>query len=287
MSALARGLNASERLALKGSLLKLKLNENLDNVKFWGKILGQDKDYLIAQAYAHGKDITKVFYFSEDGGVTFSKLPEVNDWITDKASRATGPFTGNPAFLYKEPKPKKEGEEDDEEEEEEEPEEEEEEDEDGNPIPKVVDPSKRKISETERLASVVSDIERDTCVVPRGAFHLTPTGDIVKNGNFRGLSAEEARKLSSYLLFRNAESEKTLARVRQTSVNNNPDCLDRVGEGEPRGVWSLQFDSLGLTASVRSLVWPGFALEHEIGSSEYKGAYFGSGERNVDIMFML
>lgn len=51
---------------------------------------------------------------------------------------------------------------------------------------KKVDPSKRKLTELERLAETVQRIDRATCVVPKGAFYLTATGDIVRNDSFKG-----------------------------------------------------------------------------------------------------
>lgn len=42
------------------------------------------------------------------------------------------------------------------------------------------------IKEEDRLASVVSDIDHDVRIVPRGAFVKTPTGQIFGNRSFEG-----------------------------------------------------------------------------------------------------
>lgn len=71
----------------------------------------------------------------------------------------------------------------------------------------------RKLTELERLAFVVDSIENSTCVVPRGAFYITATGDISANRNFGGLSYKDAASLDNYLLFRAPQNERTLAKV--------------------------------------------------------------------------
>lgn len=184
--------------------------------------------------------------------MTFSKLPEVDDFVVAKSKIVSGLFTGNPANTYKDPNAPKE-------EEEEEPEEEEEEG-----AAKVPDPSKRKLNELERLSYVVEGIEADCCVAPRGAYFLTPTGSIKKNSAFEGLSSADIADVSNFLLFRDPESAKTLARIRKLGVSNNFDFLDVVGEGAPAGVWVSQLDASGAQIKLRSLVWPGYEYKIEV-----------------------
>ena len=45
------------------------------------------------------------------------------------------------------------------------------------------------IKEEDRLASVVADIDEDVKIVPRGAFVKTPTGLVVPNRSFEGISS--------------------------------------------------------------------------------------------------
>ena len=42
------------------------------------------------------------------------------------------------------------------------------------------------IKEEDRLASVISEINDDVRIVPRGAFMKTPTGQVVTNRSFEG-----------------------------------------------------------------------------------------------------
>lgn len=267
--------------------MKIKLNENYDEVAFWGKIMGKQRDYLIGCATSIGENIQKSFYFSSDNGLTFSKLQPVDEWVAERCVKTRGMFTGNPAQTLKDPfKVPKAGDEGDEEEEEPEPEENEgdEGDEKGE---KEVDPSKRKLNETERLSWTVKAIDDDTCLVPRGTYFLTPTGDITRNETFKGLRQAEACKLDSYLLFRDPQCNATFARVRKLGVNNNFDFLDTVEQDKPRGLWSLQSDESGSKVAMRSLVWTGFEFSLDLNTQCSQKAYYGYGCRNDDVLFMI
>lgn len=271
-------LNVAQRLAIRTSLNKLRINENNPSIVFWGKVAGTTRDYFLAQATTATDKITKSFYFSADEGVTFSKLPEVDDFITSKVGHANGMFTGNPANLYKDPNQPA-----GDDEEEEEPADDE--DEDGEE--KAPDPSKRKLTELERLAHTVVCIDQDTCVVPRGAFQMTPVGLIEKNKGFEGLSPSDCAKLSSYLLMRDPQSEQTMKRIRKLGVSNNPDFLDGVTEDQPAGVWVAQVSEGLSQVRLRSLLWPGYEFKLQVDAGTYAGAYFGLGLKNDDVMFML
>ena len=52
--------------------------------------------------------------------------------------------------------------------------------------------------------------------------------------------------------------------------------------------WSLHIDDSGLLILLRSLEWPGFEYRLQAGSTHaFDGAYFGTGEHNDDLLFML
>jgi hypothetical protein len=46
---------------------------------------------------------------------------------------------------------------------------------------------KQLLKEEDRLAAAVQKIEQEAFIVPRGAFILQPTGEIVKNRLFEGI----------------------------------------------------------------------------------------------------
>lgn len=272
---LGASLSVAQRLAVRASLNKLKINEDNSNINFWGKISGSAKDYLIAVGTRTNESINKVFYFSSDEGLSFAKLPSVDDFIREKSRNVRGFFTGNSSFLYKDPNAVNGGEDEEEEEDGEEAEE------------KPVDPSKRKLNELERLSFTVESIDSDTCVIPRGAYFLSPTGNIKKNNAFEGLNFAQAGEIKNYLLFRDPSSIATINQIRKVGVSNNFDFLDAVTESHPAGAFTIHLDNSGTQTSARSLVWPGYEFKLEVNSGTYGGAYFGTGQKNVDVLFML
>jgi len=287
-------LNTAQRVAVKASIAKLRLSLNLNNnttLTLFGKIHGQVKDYLILVATSVTTTIDKSYFFSLDGGITFSKLPEIDDFIREQNAKVRGEFTGNPAKKHRNPNIKRaagdeeKGDDDDEEE----PEEEEpaaDEDADGEEVKeKKVDPSKRRLTEIERVTAAVVAIDQSTTIVPRGAFFMTATGDIHKNESFTGLSPADAGKLGSYQLFRSPVDARTLAAIRKAGVSNNADFLDSVADA--KGEWALQVDDSGTAISIRSLVWLGFEYHLDVASNRFCGAYFGHGQRNTDLAFMI
>lgn len=247
---LGKKLNLSQEIAVKNSLQKIKLNENLATIAFWGAITGAENDYLIAMATSTSSVIAKSFYCSVDDGLSFSKMPETDSFVDENASAIQSMFKGNLAQVYS------------------------------------TSDSERKLTELERLAWVAKAIENDTAMVPRGAYSRTPTGEIVPCSGFAGLSPADAAKLDNYLMFRNPALPSTLARARKAGVSNNTDFLDVVGEGKP-GAFSLQQDESGSRTSVRSLEWLGHSFSLNAGDSAGTPVYFGDGIKNVDLGFMV
>jgi len=101
-------LNIAQRLAVSNALTKLKINEKLPHIAFWGKITGVSNDYLLAVAISSTSNIEKRFYFSVDSGITFARLPTSDEWVREKIRKVFSKmpgllFTGQPAFLYKDP----------------------------------------------------------------------------------------------------------------------------------------------------------------------------------------
>jgi len=282
------GLNVSQRVATRNSLMKIKLNENWGEVVFWGKIIGKQRDYLIGVATSTSETIKKCFYVSYDNGLTFSKLPPADEWVSERCAKTRGMFTGNPAQVLKDPfKIPKVGDDDEEEEEPEEEEEEGGDEGDGEKKEKEFDPSKRKLNELERLAYTVENCDRDTSIVVRGQYYLTPTGDIAANRSFKGLTQAESCRLDSYLLFRDPICNATFARIRKLGVNNNFDFLDTVEQDKPKGLWSLQSDESGSVVTLRSLVWTGFEFVLDVNTQSTRRCYYGYGNRNDDVLFMI
>eukprot|EP00163_Fabomonas_tropica_P016607 TRINITY_DN2971_c0_g1_i3.p2 TRINITY_DN2971_c0_g1~~TRINITY_DN2971_c0_g1_i3.p2 ORF type:complete len:205 (+),score=71.36 TRINITY_DN2971_c0_g1_i3:295-909(+) len=146
---------------------------------------------------------------------------------------------------------------------------------------------RHRITEEVRLAALVNSIDDDTSVVPRGAALIDQADRVSMNSHFQGLSSKEAGNLSFYLHFRppRVVPKKTL--LEKSRLNMAIDFLDRIDEDVPAGSWSIQYDGTGTTASVRSLLWPGYIAYHCPGSRRFGAIYNGNGVRNADIGFML
>lgn len=53
------------------------------------------------------------------------------------------------------------------------------------------------------------------------------------------------------------------------------------------GSWSLQFERGSGLVTLRSLLWLGYSVFHVPGTSRYGSIYVGTGEKNMDLPFML
>lgn len=63
VSILSQCLTVGQKVAIKNALTKIKLQENLTNLRFWGRITGTNGDYFIAIATQIGQAIEKKFYW--------------------------------------------------------------------------------------------------------------------------------------------------------------------------------------------------------------------------------
>jgi len=257
-----KSLNLGQRLAVSKALTKIKIQQNVDNVVFWGKITGSQKDYLIAKSVETGKlEFKKTFYISVDGGVSFSELQPCSEISAKKASGMQSKlFTGNPQLKYG-PAPENEDEE--------------------NKTPDT------RLTEEERVAYTVAAIENCTAVVPKGAYALTANNRVVVNSAFKGFSSGSAKQLSSYVQFRAPQDHKTITKTRCRGSTNTTDFLDGIANAKPNGVWSVQTDSSGSKVTIRNLQWLGYEFHTTVGSSFFDGAYFGDGTINQDVALML
>jgi len=261
-------LSLEERSGLQAAATKLRLDAGLKNVYFWGKMSGSERDYFICFGIGDSTQYPrKSFFFCTSGDFTLQSFPAMTEEFSAKANAVQGPFKGDPTELL--------GEEDEEEEEEEE-----DEDEEGEAKPKKI-----KFSEMHRLAHVVAQIDADTAVVPRGAFIMGATHYIERNTAWGGLSASEAQDMSNYFHFRQATGLMQKSVLERRGMVQSTDFLDSLAEDTPQGVWSLRLSMATNKATLRSLLWPGYFAYVACDSQRYGGAYFGSGQKNMDIAF--
>jgi radial spoke head protein 9 len=315
-------LNIQERTALQSSLTLLRNDNHFHTVVYWGKILGVRNDYHIAQGYPGSILDKKITFYSNDGGISWNQLNPVDEKHLRYLTRIYGMFMGDPSYGYsfekiylegekeeeerlkkieeekreeekkrkaEEEKKEKEGDEEEEENEEEEEEKEEEEEEEDDEEEKSKEPKPEIviIPEEVRLSYVILCIDKDTSVVPRGAYILLPDNSVSKNDLFQGLTKLQAGKLKNYFHLRKPEILPNKTLLEREQLNKNIDFADSLDEDIPSRCWSLQYiDSYNLVIG-KSLLWPGYVFYHRIQSNVYGAYYVGTGEKNNDLCFML
>lgn len=91
-------LNVDEKLQLKLSLGQLQSELALDNISFWGKIIGTVKDYYIAYSLDYGKKShgfpSKNFYWCSSSNFIFATLPAPIEKFAKDLTELNVFFTG-------------------------------------------------------------------------------------------------------------------------------------------------------------------------------------------------
>lgn len=168
-------LNIEERYKLEIALNDLHLDIKSDEMWFWGKIVGVEKDYYIAVAVffrEHYLFPRKKFYFCSSSNFVFSELPELKDHHFKDFVKYNTYFIGNPDIILESYiNEEEEGDLDEEEEKED-----------------VFKPKLKlkNLTESDRLAYVVRSIDFDTSVVPEGAFKMLPINEMRRNDTYTG-----------------------------------------------------------------------------------------------------
>ncbi|NWX33266.1 RSPH9 protein, partial [Notiomystis cincta] len=143
------------------------------------------------------------------------------------------------------------------------------------------------IKEEARLTATIEQIDRAVGIVPRGAFVKTPLGSVHENRHFEGLSLVEAKKLSSYFHFTKPVNLKNKTLLEKADLDPSIDFLDSLEHDIPRGSWSIQVEKGGSVVVLRSLLWLGLTFYHVPMTKQFGYVYFGTGEKNLDLPFML
>ena len=95
-------LSIEERLKLDTELSKLKSEIQCDEIFFWGKIMGAEKDYYIAEALfykEHPNFPLKKFYFCSSATFIFSELPQIQPHHIPDFKNFNTYFIGNPDII--------------------------------------------------------------------------------------------------------------------------------------------------------------------------------------------
>jgi len=297
-------LTVEERSALQTSLPLLKNTSKLRYLQFWGKVFGTHKDYLIAQGYSTTDLFTGKKLFCSHNAVEWVQLPELSEetkGLCKKIAASRVRLSGDLSHEYTveivvgetlEPHhaipQKQDGPSsieiiDDSDEEE---------DGDAEETLKVgrpsVQTSKRAvITEEKQLVYLVDSISFDTSIVPRGAVTLTATRHVVPNKVFAGLRSAQADNTQFYVHLRPPLTASRKSSLQKEGLSKSLDFLDTIDEDIPKGSWCLHSVKSAPLVTIRSLVWPGSFFYHAPGTPNYGYCYFGFGDKNVDLGFML
>lgn len=257
-------LSPEQKAALQTSLVILQNENKFTKVYFWGKIFGVKDDYFIAQGTYKDEFGGRKTFYSKDC-IRWGLLPPATQAMRTQSKLAKGRFTGDPAYEYEHTTTKKVGEGEEATEEEE----------------------TITIKEEDRLSSIIAEIDGDVRIVPRASFIKTPTGEVVCNRSFEGLSVAESSKLCNYMHFREPTVLNQKSLLQRANLDKAIDFMDNLEEDIPRGSWALQFERGSGLVVLRSLLWPGYVFYHVPGTRCLGSVYFGNGEKNLDLPFML
>lgn len=251
-------LTTEEKTLLGMEMEALKL-EGLSSVQFWGKINGDSTDYLIVYALVpEGAYPVKKFFVASNTAIKLLPLEPAVAREVESHFRFSGDLS---AEILPEVEAVEETEE------------------------TKAQECLPAYSEAAHLYTVVAEIDAATSVVPRGAFVVDPTHQVVPSMSFSGLFNQDALSLDSYFLFRKPSSPDS--KLDGNGIVKPVDFLDSIESTHPRGAWAISAGPGRSTAQIKSLLYPGYSFYHTIGTKEFGGAYFGDGVKNHDIAFML
>jgi len=255
-------VSVEERSALQASLVLLKESQHFKELRFWGKVRGLARDYLICQGTIDSTgavapfDAQRVTFKSTDG-VTWTTLAEIDEAMKSKCATINDLFTGDLSKVS------------------------------GEGAGEEGEVAADAVTEEKRLAALVAAVDTTCAVVPKGALLLDARHKVVPSPSFQGLSPDMAMDIKSYVHWRvPTQSDKKRA-FETKGLTQTTDFLDSVDADEPTGCWSPIFEPSACLATLRSNVWPGFVAYASLAGPAYGYVYFGNGVRNDDIAFML
>eukprot|EP01066_Platyproteum_vivax_P011859 Platyproteum_vivax@DN5376_c0_g1_i2.p1 len=192
------------------ALNELKMRSQSDNVYFWGKICGTKCDYFLAYILNNSLCYpSKHFFWCTNSNFKFTNLPEAPEGRQYQESLFSGiPQTTKASVIS-----------------------------DGGSDAesnKSIEQAE-EVEELERLSWTVHKIDKNTSVVPTGAYFVNETLKIAKDPKFSGLMLEAALDLKNWNHFRPAESTAKLSALGQPNVEHFNNCYDNLSKDVPYG----------------------------------------------------
>ncbi len=264
-------LSIDEILKLQTVLDQLRKDIQAEEILFWGKIMGAEKNYYISEAlyYKGHKFPKRKFYFCSSSSFSFSELPEIQKHHINEFKNFNTYFIGNPDIILKKFTDNT----------------------NSNIEEQIGDTFKpnlklKNLTESDRLSFIVRSISHDCSVVPLGSFKMLPINEIRRNDLFEGLSSEDLNKIDKYFHFRKIESENKIDMINMGKAVFDYSFLDAISDDDIKNCWSIHVDSSKSVSNIRSLIWNGYFAYHKANTNLFGGVYIGYGIKNMDIAFM-
>uniref|UniRef100_A0A3B3Z7Z7 Radial spoke head protein 9 homolog n=1 Tax=Periophthalmus magnuspinnatus TaxID=409849 RepID=A0A3B3Z7Z7_9GOBI len=258
-------LTVEEKTVLCTSLVILKKNFKFNRVLFWGKILGFKNDYFIAQGRGEDEMQDQKYLYSFNCMDWYLLPPATDSMIQEVFKAAKGRFMGDPSYVYEDVEIQRKGE--------------------GEEA--IAEELVIKVTEENRLAATVYQIDQEVSVVPRGAFIKSPHELVQVNLSFGGLTYSEAGKLDNFLHFTKKKNMKKKSILEMADLNPVMDFMDLLSDDIPKGSWHLRFECANRVCVIRSHLWLGLTFYHIPMTPQHGYIYIGDGTRNLDLPFML
>lgn len=141
------------------------------------------------------------------------------------------------------------------------------------------------LTELDRLAVLVEQIDSAVAVVPLEAYVVSPLRQVIPNASFHGLAWDQATQLYNYFHFCEPELK--------TAVLGNNNALVRASDvftplvQDLDGAWVVSRDNTAKFVTLRNYQYPGAFFFHAPETPHYGFVYFGDGRANPDLAFML
>ena len=145
----------------------------------------------------------------------------------------------------------------------------------------------KPMTELDRLAYIVNEIENDTHIIPVGAFKMKPTHEIRKNIEFEWIKSDAITNIKSYCHFRKVMDQEKKDLIDREDALSDPNFLDEISKDLPKSSWALVLDHTKTIVHIRSLKWIGYIAFHKCHTNIFGGIYVGDGLPNPDLAFML
>lgn len=244
---------------LQNSLTLLQIENHFKHIQYWGQLYAVDTDYHIACGYNDDAILDRKYFYSTDFKF-WGLLPKAKKKYKHLSLLTTFPFRGEPSLKLKVLDEQME---------------------ENNPDRCQI------MTEENRLAATISNICDEAEICARGQLIKQPSGTVIINPNFYGLTAAEGKHLKSYLHIRLAQHRWNTNLLTRQDYNYSMDFLDSVDQDIPNGCWNLSLERGGTVAYLRSLYWPGMTYFHKIRTPDAGFLYVGNGRKNLDVPFLL